>query len=165
MNLRATPVFLACALGLLGSLAPIPGEARPAASIPSAALIAPAALAARLKSATAPKPLVLQVGFRKLFDQAHIPDAEFAGPASEEGGLALLNARVAKLPREAPIVIYCGCCPWSRCPNIAAAYDALQALGFTHVLVLHIRSNFGENWVNAGYPATNGTATESSHGT
>jgi thiosulfate/3-mercaptopyruvate sulfurtransferase len=164
MILRATPLFLAGALCLFGFCAPIAAEARPASSIPSAALIAPAVLAARLKGATAPKPLVLQVGFRKLFDQAHIPDAEFAGPASEDSGLALLRARVEPLPRDAPIVIYCGCCPWSHCPNIAAAYDALRALGFTHVRVLHIRDNFGTNWVNAGYPVTKGVATDSSHG-
>jgi 3-mercaptopyruvate sulfurtransferase SseA len=150
----ARVLAFAWALGVLGMSAPVLAASQPASSIPSAALIAPAALAARLQDPAAPATLVLQVGFRKLFDQAHIPRAEFAGPASEEGGLALLRARVAKLPHEAPVVIYCGCCPWSRCPNIAAAYDALQALGFTRVSVLYIANNFGDDWVKAGYPVT-----------
>jgi rhodanese-related sulfurtransferase len=99
-----------------------------------------------------------------LFDEAHIPGAEFAGPTSKDSGLALLRERVAQLPLATPIVIYCGCCPWSHCPNIAAAFQALQALGFTHVQVLHIRDNFGANWVQAGFPVTKTAAATSSHG-
>ena len=165
MNLRAPSLLLAFAgaLCLFGPAPRVLAQTRPASTIPSAALIAPADLAARLEQGTTTKPLVLQVGFRVLFDQAHIPDAEFAGPASKDEGLALLRARVAKLPREAPIVIYCGCCPWSRCPNIAAAYDALHVLGFTHVRVLHIREDFDQDWVKAGYPVRRGTVQELHH--
>ena len=165
MNRRAMPLYLACAcaLGLLGAAAPVGAQSRPASSVPSAALIAPADLAARLEAGAAPKPLVLQVGFRMLFDQAHIPGAEFAGPTNQDDGLALLRARVAPLPRESPIVIYCGCCPWSHCPNIAAAYHALRALGFTQLRVLHIAHNFGDDWVKAGYPVTRGASPATPH--
>jgi thiosulfate/3-mercaptopyruvate sulfurtransferase len=135
---------------------PAVGEHEPAASIPVAALIQPAELAANLKSAPGPKPLILQVGFRKLYAQAHIPDSEYVGAAGEDAGLQLLRDRVAKLSKDTAIVIYCGCCPWSHCPNIAAAYDALHALGFTRVKVLYIADNFGDNWVNLGYPAVTG---------
>ena len=131
-------------------------ENKPAASIPTVDLMQPADLAARLKSASAPKPLILQVGFRKLFMQAHIPDSEYVGAAGEDAGLQLLRNRVAKLTKDTAIVIYCGCCPWSHCPNIAAAYDALHALGFTQVKVLYIADNFGDNWVNQGYPVAKG---------
>ncbi len=163
MNRRAVPLFLAGALALLGAAVPFGAQARSAASIPSAALIAPARLAARLGDGSAHQPLVLQVGFRKLFDQAHIPGAEFAGPAGEDDGLALLRARVAPLPRESPIVIYCGCCPWSHCPNIAAAYQALRALGFTQLRVLHIAHDFGDDWVKAGFPVIQGASPAAPH--
>jgi thiosulfate/3-mercaptopyruvate sulfurtransferase len=123
---------------------------------PYAALIQPADLAANLKNASAPKPLILQVGFRKLYAQAHIPDSEYVGAAGEDAGLQLLRKRVAKLNKDTAIIIYCGCCPWSHCPNIAAAYDALHALGFTQVKVLYIADNFGDNWVSAGYPVVMG---------
>ena len=53
-------------------------------------------------------------------------------------------------------MIYCGCCPWSHCPNVAAAYDTLHALGFTQVKVLYIAENFGDDWVNQGYPVAKG---------
>lgn len=127
-------------------------EPKPAASIPSAFLVEPADFAAALRSQQNPKPLILQVGFRTLYDQAHIPDAEYAGPANDADALRRLHDRVAELPRNTPIVIYCGCCPWTRCPNIAAAFDTLHALGFSRLKVLHIAENFGTDWVDKGYP-------------
>jgi hypothetical protein len=123
-----------------------------AAAIPKADLVQPAELAATLKSASAPKPLLLHVGFHVLFQQAHIPGSEYAGPASDPAGLKLLQDRVAKLPRTTAIVIYCGCCPWGDCPNIGTAYEALHALGFTKVKVLYVAHNFGADWVDQGYP-------------
>jgi thiosulfate/3-mercaptopyruvate sulfurtransferase len=127
----------------------------PASSIPTADLIQPADFAASLQSAS-PKPLILQVGSHVLFAEAHIPDAEYAGPTNQEAGLQILKDRVATLPKDTAIVLYCGCCPWDRCPNIAAAYNQLHAMGFTHLKVLYIADNFGSNWVAKGYPVAKG---------
>ena len=129
---------------------------KPAASIPVADLIQPAELAASLRSASAPRPVILQVGSHVLYSEAHIAGAQYAGAAGQDDGLQTLRDHVAKLPKDAPIVIYCGCCPWSRCPNIAPAYDQLRALGFSHVKVLYIAENFGANWVDPGYPVDKG---------
>ena len=149
---------LPVAFALIVTLLAGPALAGPksAASIPKAGLVQPADLAASLKNASARKPLLLHVGFQILYTQARIPGSEFVGPASDEAGLQLLRNRVAKLPKDTPIVIYCGCCPWSDCPNIAAAYDALQALGFKQVKALYIASNLGTNWIDKGYPITKG---------
>src|SRR5579864_671654 len=98
------------------------------------------------------KPLVLMVGFRVMYAQAHIPGAEFVGPGAEERGLAQLRQRVQSLPRKHSIVLYCGCCPWSHCPNVDPAFKALRELGFTDVKVLYIANNFGQDWMNKGYP-------------
>jgi rhodanese-related sulfurtransferase len=87
-----------------------------------------------------------------MFDQAHIPNAEYAGPGNTADGLQVLRNRVAKLSKDAPIVIYCGCCPWTRCPNMAAAFDTLTELGFTNVKAVHIAENFGTDWVDKGFP-------------
>jgi rhodanese-related sulfurtransferase len=146
----------ACAFILLSPSAPALAEHPTAASIPAVALMRPVDLAATLRSASTTKPLILQVGFRMLYAQAHIPGSEYAGPASEDTGLQLLRNRVAKLSKGTPIVIYCGCCPWGDCPNIAAAYDALHALGFAQVKVLYIADNFGTDWVDRGYPVAKG---------
>ncbi|MDP9066462.1 MAG: rhodanese-like domain-containing protein [Pseudomonadota bacterium] len=132
-------------------------DVRPARSIPVANLLEPAELAAVLRSGTAPKPLVLQVGFRTLYDQAHIAGAEYVGAAGEDEGLRGLRDRVARLPKDSPIVLYCGCCPWSHCPNVGDAFAALQKLGFTRLKVLHVEDNFGHDWVEKAYPVTKGS--------
>ena len=140
----------------LSSSVPASAQHLPASSIPTADLIQPAELDANLKNTSLPKPLILQIGFHNLYAQAHIPDSEYIGAAKEEAGLKQLRDRVAKLSKDTAILIYCGCCPWSHCPNVAAAYGALHALGFTRVKVLYIAENFGDNWVNQGYPVAKG---------
>jgi rhodanese-related sulfurtransferase len=127
----------------------------PASSIPTADLIQPADLAASLQSAS-PKPLILQVGSHILFAEAHIPGAEYAGPTNQDAGLQILKDRVALLPKDTAIVLYCGCCPWDRCPNIAPAWNLLHTMGFTNLKVLYIADNFGSNWVAKGYPVAKG---------
>ena len=145
---------LAAAWLLMVALAPAIFAAQSAESVPATSLIEPEQLAALLKETpVAKQPLLLQVGFRKLYDQAHIPGSEYAGPATTPEGLSILRERVAHLPKDAAIVIYCGCCPWSHCPNIGAAYGLLQKLGFTKVRVLHVADNFGSDWVDKGYAA------------
>ncbi|HMH15227.1 MAG TPA: hypothetical protein VK578_19160 [Edaphobacter sp.] len=127
----------------------------PASSIPTADLIQPADLAATLQS-TSPKPLILQVGSHVLFAEAHIPGSEYAGPTNQPTGIQILKDRTAVLPKDTPIVLYCGCCPWERCPNIAPAYNLLHAAGFTHLKVLYIADNFGTDWVAKKYPVAKG---------
>ena len=149
---------LAALIPLLASLllAPLGASATPgdALTIPAAVQIQPAELAAILKAGNAPP--ILQVGFRVLYQQAHIPDAQYAGPGNKDDGLLDLKSHVDALPRDKPVVIYCGCCPWEKCPNIAAAYKQLVAMGFTKVKVLYLASNFGADWVDKGYPVTRG---------
>jgi 3-mercaptopyruvate sulfurtransferase SseA len=156
LNALKTLSSLAFAFILLSQSGPALAAPESASSTPKADLMQPADLAANLKSASTPKPLLLHVGFHILYTQAHIPGSEYVGPASEEAGLQLLRNRVAKLSRDTSIVIYCGCCPWSDCPNIAAAYDALHALGFKQVKALQIADNFGTDWINHGYPVAKG---------
>jgi thiosulfate/3-mercaptopyruvate sulfurtransferase len=127
-----------------------------ASLIPSSRLINPDELVKILRSSKDEKPLMIQVGSHVLFAQAHIPGSEYIGPAAGENGLQQLRKRVEALPRSKFIVIYCGCCPWSHCPNIKPADDALHALGFTSVKVLYIANNFGADWVDKGYPVAKG---------
>jgi len=126
-----------------------------ATSIPTGRLINPEDLVKILQSGKE-NPLILQVGSHTLFLQAHIPGSEYVGAASTDGGLRQLRKRVESLPRNKFIVLYCGCCPWGHCPNVKPADDAMHALGFTNVKVLHISDNFGTNWVDKGYPTAKG---------
>ena len=108
------------------------------------------------KSSKLPKPLVLAVGPHMLYVQAHIPGSEYMGQGNTPEGQRRLSERVSKLEKKAPIVLYCGCCPWSHCPNVKPAYEALQKMGFTNVTVLYIANNFGVDWVDKGYPVAKG---------
>lgn len=117
-------------------------------------LIQPAELVKLLQAPRSQQPLIIQVGFRTLYEQAHIPGSEYVGPTSEQAGMQELHKRVQALPRSRSIVLYCGCCPWSHCPNVHPAYQELREMGFRNVRVLYIANNFGADWVDKGYPVS-----------
>ena len=127
-----------------------------ASDIATAQRINPVDLVGILQSSQGERPLIIQVGSHVMFTQAHIPGSEYIGAASTEDGLRQLRKRVGTLPRSRFIVIYCGCCPWSHCPNVKPANDALHELGFSNVKVLYIADNFGADWVDKGYPVAKG---------
>jgi len=134
----------------------LPAFAQPgsAPTIPQSVLIQPAELAATLKSG--PKPVILQVGFKVMYDEAHIPGALYAGPGSKDDGIAALKETAASIGKSQEVILYCGCCPWEHCPNVAAAWRTLKELGFTNLKVLYIPKNFGADWVEKGYPVVKG---------
>jgi len=109
-----------------------------------------------LNSSDAKKPLVLYVGPRAFYQQAHITGAEFVGPAGRPEGLEKLRARAASLPHDKNIVLYCGCCPWDHCPNTHPALRELQKMGFSNVRVLQLPTSFGADWADKGYPTSKG---------
>lgn len=120
-------------------------------------VIEPAALAKILKE-PGPKPLILQVGFERLYQQGHIPDTPYCGQASSPEGIERLKGCVDKVPKTQEIVLYCGCCPWPECPNIRPAFKALHEMGYSNVKVLHIAHNFGRDWTAHDYPTTHESA-------
>jgi thiosulfate/3-mercaptopyruvate sulfurtransferase len=110
----------------------------------------------RILQAKPPKPLLFHVGSHMFFLQAHVPGSEYLGAGAATEGMQNLRRRVSGLPKNTAIVLYCGCCPWSHCPNVNPAYDALLQIGFTNVKVLFIANNFGSDWVDKGYPVAKG---------
>ncbi len=118
--------------------------------------ISPEELVAILKAPKSDKPLILNVGPRSLYMQARIPGAEYIGAGSDPAGIQALRTRVKSLPKTKFIVIYCGCCPWSHCPNVQPAYAELRSLGFTKAKILYIPDNLGTDWVYKGYPTERG---------
>ncbi len=121
-------------------------------SIPQSELIQPEELNRLLSAKGGEKPLVLQVGSLLMFREAHILGAEYSGVGSQAVGLQQLQGRVAHLAPSTFIVLYCGCCPWNRCPNVGPAFKLLHDHGFTHVKVLYLANNFGADWVDKGFP-------------
>lgn len=148
--------FTLALVAVLSALTPAPAQtpgssATSATTIPAAQQIQPAELSKILTSKSG-APLVIQVGSHIFFQEAHIPGAVYAGPGSQPSGLQAIEAAVASTPKDKFIVLYCGCCPWNRCPNVGPAFQRLHDLGYTNVKVLYLANNFGDDWVRKGYP-------------
>ena len=118
--------------------------------------ISPSELAKKLSGPAAGRPVVLQVGFKVLYEGGHVPGAIFAGPASTAEGAARLRAEASKIARDKEVVIYCGCCPWEKCPNVHPAYEELRKMGFSRLVVLLIPQDFAHDWIGQGFPVAHG---------
>ena len=116
-----------------------------------------ATIAAKLKAPPASQPLILQVGFQALYKSVRIPNAKYGGPGSTADGLANLEQQVKGVAKDRAIMVYCGCCPWEKCPNIRPAVSKLHELGFTNIQVLKIPTNLHTDWVEPGYPVEKGS--------
>ena len=110
-------------------------------------VVRPEAVAKDLKT-----PLLLHVGFDVLYRASHITGSVYAGPGSKPEGIDALKKAVAGQPRDRDIVLYCGCCPWEKCPNIRPAFTALHELGYTNVRVMMVPENLKADWSDKGYP-------------
>jgi thiosulfate/3-mercaptopyruvate sulfurtransferase len=113
-------------------------------------------LAGELAQKNGTPPTIVYVGFRTLFAGGHIPGASFHGTASTEQGLSEIKKWADGLPRSTNLVIYCGCCPFEKCPNIRPAFTALRDMGFKNLRVLVLPTNFATDWVGKGYPMQTG---------
>lgn len=153
-------IFLLCFfLAIAKAQQPRSRESTPkpqATEPPSADLIQPEELVNVLKASKGDQPLILQVGSRLLYAQAHIPGSEFIGASSTPEGLGQLRKRAESLPRTQFIVLYCGCCPWTKCPNVTPAYNELRKMGFKKLKALYIANDFGTDWASKGYPIAKG---------
>ena len=114
-----------------------------------AQLLPPAELAGTLETgARASQPLLLSVG-----PAAMIKGSVDIGPASDTAHLAKLKAALQKQPRDRAIVIYCGCCPLTHCPNVRPAFSLLKEMHFTNIRLLDLEHNIRTDWMAKGYPS------------
>lgn len=123
---------------------------------PSPAPIQAAEVARLVSSSSGSKPTIVCVGPRALYEAEHIPGASYHGPASTAEGLDDLKKWAQDLPKSANIILYCGCCPLSTCPNVRPAIAALKAMGFTHLSVVWLPTDFKTDWTAKGYPVEKG---------
>lgn len=136
------------AASLLALLSPFTacGQSEPLPWTP-AELMEPAMLAARIADSSAVQPVIFDIG-----PAGSIPGSIDVGPAGEPGNLEALRAGLARLPKDAEVVLYCGCCPYSRCPNVRPAFNALKELGFKNGKLLDLPHNLKQDWIDKGYP-------------
>jgi len=132
---------------------PQPGSS--GASTPATKLgpmIAPAELAKRIEDIKAGRIVVLYVGPELLFKQARIPGARLLPETGTEAGYAALVKAIEETPKDAEIVVYCGCCPYRSCQNVRPASKALTASGRTNAKYLDLPTNLKTDWTKKGYP-------------
>lgn len=120
----------------------------------TAQTVEPAVLDKELSSNS--KPTVVCVAPHFLYEGGHIPGASFHGPASTPQGLGDLKKWASTIPKSTNLVVYCGCCPLTRCPNLRPAFETLHALGFSHLRVLLLPTNFYTDWASKGYATDKG---------
>jgi thiosulfate/3-mercaptopyruvate sulfurtransferase len=110
-------------------------------------LLASADLASVLNNPRLPQPIVFCIGM-----DAIIKGSIDIGPAMMPVNLNNLKQQLGKLQKNAQIVVYCGCCPFSRCPNVRPAMKLLKEMQFTNYKLLNLPDNVKVDWIDKEYP-------------
>lgn len=109
-------------------------------------LMEPAYLMRLLKSGSV-KPVILNIG-----TENEIRGAQHIGGAKDAVNLNKLQQVIDQFPKNTLIVLYCGCCPFGKCPNIRPAFSLLQKNKFRRFYILHLPHNIRTDWIEKGYP-------------
>lgn len=109
--------------------------------------IAPDSLAQAIQTGKAKDILIINAG-----PVNNIKGAIRIGPVSEKENRQKLTQYLQNIPKDKPIVIYCGCCPMDHCPNIRPAFQILKKNGFTNFRILDIEDNLSTDWIRKDYP-------------
>lgn len=112
-------------------------------------LLEPADLAKVLNNPKAEQPIVFCIG-----PQALIQNSIDIGSTNNAENLKKLEKQLEKLPKDANIVIYCGCCPFKNCPNVRPAFNLLNEMQFENQKLLNLPRNIKVDWIDKGYPVS-----------
>jgi hypothetical protein len=110
-------------------------------------LMAPKLLANKISSHQTKDMLILCVG-----PMALIKGSVDIGPAEKPANLQKLKNYLKDVKKDKEIVIYCGCCPFDKCPNIRPAFKVLKKMGFKNAKLLNLSHNIKVDWLDKGYP-------------
>jgi len=83
---------------------------------------------------------------------AIIKNSTDIGQCRDQNKVLKLKKELSKLPKDANIVIYCGCCPFANCPNVRPAFNLLNEMKFTNHKLLNLPKNIKVDWIDKGYP-------------
>ncbi len=114
----------------------------------SSQLLLPADLAKTINNKSAEQPYIFCIG-----PGAVVKGSIDMGPARDSSNLDKFRQHLSKLPKDAAIVIYCGCCPFNHCPNIRPAFRCLNEMKFTKASLLNLEHNVKTDWIDKGYPS------------
>ena len=110
-------------------------------------LMEPKDLAAIINDSASVKPLIINIG-----PVNSIKGAIKIGAVKEKEYLNELKSLLSKEDKSEEIVVYCGCCPFDKCPNIRPAFELLTRMKFTRHKLLNLLHNLKADWINFEYP-------------
>jgi hypothetical protein len=110
-------------------------------------LMAPKVLANKISDHQTKDMLILCVG-----PMALIKGSVDIGPAENPANRKKLKNYLKDVKKDKEIVIYCGCCPFDKCPNIRPAFKVLNKMGFKNAKLLNLSHNIKADWLDKGYP-------------
>ncbi|HXI00109.1 MAG TPA: hypothetical protein VNI52_07550 [Sphingobacteriaceae bacterium] len=113
----------------------------------NAQLMQPANLALMINKPGAHKPLIFNIG---VVDD--IKGAKNVGAASDQTNLEKFKKALSIWPKNTSVVVYCGCCPFEKCPNIRPAFKLVKDMGFKNARLLNLPTNIKTDWIAKGYP-------------
>jgi len=111
-------------------------------------LYAPQLLAEKINQHQTNDVVILCVG-----PDALIKGSVDIGPAQEQKNIDKLKSYLKDIPKDKEVIIYCGCCPFDRCPNIRPAFKVLKDMGFKNPRLLNLPYNIKLDWLDKGYPS------------
>ncbi len=91
--------------------------------------------------------LILSIG-----PGALIKESVDIGPAHESTNFQKLKNYLKNVKHDKAIVIYCGCCPFDKCPNVRPAFTTLVEMGFKNIQLLNLSKNLKTDWLDKHYP-------------
>jgi len=95
-------------------------------------------------------PVIISVG-----PGAVIPNSIEVGMARDKANQEALKEKLKHYSRKTKVVIYCGCCPFEKCPNVRPALEVLREMKFTNYYLLDLPHNLKQDWIDKGYPVIN----------
>jgi rhodanese-related sulfurtransferase len=110
-------------------------------------LITPEALLEQITKGDTANLLLLNTG-----PVEDIKGAVTIGAVEDAKNLAKLKEYLKDVPKNKQVIIYCGCCPLSVCPNLKPAYNTLKEMEFKNYKVLKLTHDLQEDWIDKGYP-------------
>jgi thiosulfate/3-mercaptopyruvate sulfurtransferase len=111
-------------------------------------LIEPAQLAQTIQKNEA-LPIIYSIG-----PGAVIKNSIDIGSIKDAQNMQEFKKQLSKLPKDANVVVYCGCCPFEHCPNVRPAVATLKEMQFTNYKLLNLSHNVKTDWLDKGYPST-----------
>lgn len=144
-------MFLMLSISAIAQNAPaIPARPGKPNTWTPAQLIQPADLASMIKNPKSQKPVIFNIGV-----EDDIKGAQNMGAASEKANLETFKKALTKIPKNALVVVYCGCCPFNKCPNVRPAFQLVKDSGFKNARLLNLSTNLKTDWISKGYPMDN----------